>query len=390
MACRGRRAHDDRGSTYVLEAILLTLILLGAAYSVTALRDTGAATVQPREKLEALTNDALIVLDGLREDRGRLMDVYLAEAIHCASATTAAVEGGSCDGVRGANISLKFETYLPDGAGYAYGIGNGIAQRILYRAYLPEGETVTSSRAIVPDWNLTFLAADLSCYEAGMLPAVEAVPIWHARAATPADLNVTVDGVNATASKDVDGVWRATFANATPSAGVIHADANATDATYPGATAYGTCDLGGDGPALREAWGSATFAPAAATAGAGGTASIAYDVGSLAGVAGATVEWVNVSVFAPVPPHETAADAYARVAHAMTALDHAGSYEWNVPPDTLFGLHPLLLTASVKTANGGVVELHRVGLIDVALPTGEVPIDPPYRVFLQAWFPDWR
>lgn len=391
MAWRPCSRPTDAASTHVLEAMILASILFGAAYSVTVMRDGSGVTARPREKLEALAEDALIVLEGLSEARGTFLELFLTEGYHCSIELQTAVDAEACLGVRSANLSLKIESYLPDGAGYAYGVGNGVAQRVLYRSYLPEGETVVASRALVPDWNLTFMAPEMSCYEAGMDVTILSVPLWHGALATPLELNHTASGApNATAAEDGDsGVWRATLPAASRgAAATVVADANATDGTYPGATEYASCDLAGTGAALVAALRASTF-DVTAVAPVGGVATITFDLTGLGAVAGIAPLFANVTFFDPVPPHGPNPDAYVPLATVALPALTDGTLAWTVPPESLYGAHPALLTVTARVPSGALVELHRIEILQVALPSGEVPIDPPYRVFLQAWFPDW-
>lgn len=378
----------DEGSVHVLEAVILAMVLLGAAYSVTALRDTGGVTDQPRVKLKALTQDALVVLSGLTDTRGTLLEVFMLESYHCASGI---VPSGHFDCAldRSANMSLKLEHYLPTGAGYTYGISNGVDERILYRSLLPEGETVTASLPFVPDWNVTYLTPQMSCYDLGMDVVTLAVPIWHGMRADPTQLNLTTGAVNTTAALDANGVWRATLPALTrPAAATLYADVTATDGSYPGQTQYGSCDLDGLGPTLLTALAATTF-DVPASVPIGEEVAIQYDLSALQGVAGALITSANVTLYEPLAPHGQRADAYVPL--GVATLDEIdGTTSWRVPTWSLYGAHPATLSVRVVAPSGAVVDLHRVDVIDVALPTGQVPIDAPYRVFLQAWFPDWR
>lgn len=377
----------DEGTTHVLEAIILSIVLLGAAYGVASMREEGGVISQPRAKLAVLTEDALLVLEGLREERGRLLDLFLVEAYHCIAQTVE--DAPHCEGTRSANISLKIESYLPAGAGYSFGIGNGVAQKALYTSYLPEGETVTASRAIVPDWNMTFLSTELSCYDLTTSVGVYALPIWHGGAAEPALLNFTATAYNVTAAVFQDEIWNATFHVPRLPADLITTFANGTDGTYPGATSYSFCDLGGMGTSLLAARNATVVTHAAEPARVGSTSSFAYDLGALHDLPGVTVLTANVTLFEPLAPNGVYPDSYIPVV-VVPIMDRDGTATWSVPANSLYGLHPALLSAKVRLANGVVLDVHKLDSVAIALPTGEVPIDPPYRVYLQAWFPDWR
>ncbi|HEX2021848.1 MAG TPA: hypothetical protein VHH36_03995 [Candidatus Thermoplasmatota archaeon] len=386
---RSRRARDE-ASVHVLEAVLLGMILLGAAYGVASTRDTGGHQARPRVSLEALAQDALVVLAGLNESRGTLLETYLAEALHCAQDPSPSAS--DCDGVRSENLSLKLQSYLPPGAGYMYAISNGVQERVLYRSTLPGGETVTASTTLSPNWNTTFLQTELSCYEASMDVNLTSIPLWHGAVSVPKYVNATFGAKNASGLRVADDAWNITLPAATrAAAGMVVANvtpAAARNASFPGATSYGSCSLGGLGPALVAGLRLGSFAPVAASAPVTGEARFAYDLSALAAVPGATLISANLTVYEAVPPVIGAPGAYVPYAVVPLPAGASGVATWSVPGDALYGAHPVVLSARLQV---GSVELdaRRVAVLQVALPTGEVPIDAPYRAVLQVWFPDW-
>lgn len=383
--------HRDDGSTHVLEAIILALILLGAAYSVTTLRANSVENGRPRAHLERVAHDAMVILSGLQDANGSLLDAYLQEAFHCAADPVPSET--SCDGTRSANLSLKIESYLPAGAGYAIGLDNGVANQDLYRSVLAPGETVSATFTYVPSWNFTFLVPELSCYEAGMDANVTAVPLRRgALAPVPAfALKGGADKAATTEASSAPGLWNASFAAADVAGlGVVRAQASDRFGMLPGAVSLSTCDLGGLGGALVDALHAAPFAPAADVVAVGGQVSFASDLRDLLALTGATLVEANVTLYEPIPPRGTEPDTYlpAHVLDLGTAAE--GAALWDVPPSARLGAHPVVLRAALALPNGGEVEVRRVDTIQVALPDGTVPIAPPYRAVLQVWFSDWR
>ena len=167
--------RDDSANLFVLESIIIAMIILGAAFAVSSLPSSSLENVRPRAELERLSRDALSVLAGLDDGNGtRLLDVYLLEAIHCAR--DAVPSTLDCQGRRSKNLSIKVESYLPVGAGYAVGLGNGVAMQDVYRAPVPQGEAVSASRSFSPEWNTSFSYTDFSCYPADADVRVTLIP----------------------------------------------------------------------------------------------------------------------------------------------------------------------------------------------------------------------
>lgn len=381
----GRGSDGDVASTHVLEAVILALILLGAAYSVSTMQAAGDEQVRPRVSLQAIAEDTLVVLEGLADDRGSLLGLYVQDGFHCAyDVVPSALD---CDGTRSANMSLKLQTYLPTGSGYAYGLSNGVTTRILYRSAVPEGETVSASRTFVPDWNMTFLQSELSCYDAAPDVNLTATPIWHGMVATPEHVNVTVGTLAGNGTRLEDGAWNVSLPAATrPASGTILANVTSDDGSFPGAASYGSCDLVGTSAVVAALRAASFSVPTSAPV--GGTAVFTFDITSLASVAGLTVASVNATVYAPLAPRGVEPDTYVPV--GVVAMDGtAGTATWSVPAENLYGAHPVKLTVRIQVGTV-TLDAYRVAILQVALPTGEVPIDPPYRAVVQAWFPDWR
>lgn len=389
-----RRRSRDGGSLHVLEAILIAFILMGGAYAVVAMRGPTVEPERPRQNLGRLAHDALVVLDGIEEERGTLLDLYLVEAMQCASV---APPSDGCDGRRSRNLSVKLDNYLPRGAGYGVALDNGVAPRDIYRSVLPAAETIAADLPYAPTWNLTFVLPELSCYEPGMDVNVTLAPLWraaHAKqtAATSVRADYGASQVNATPGHS-SGTWNATLPAATrPAAASVVANVTGHRDPFPGAAAYASCDLGGDGPALVAALRATPFSLSHVTAPLGARVSFEADVAALAATPDITVTGASITVYDPLPPHGSAPDTYTPAATLEIApADLAAGVAraaWEIPESSLYGVHPVVLTFRLDT-DGNSVEARRLGFVTVALPSGIVPIDPPYRAVLQAWFPEW-
>lgn len=376
----------DDGNMLVLEAMLISLILLGAAYGVQTLQGTRATEQErPRQQLTKLATDALVLLEGL-DLNGSLLDVYVAEAHHCARDTSPAAT--DCDIRRPRNLSFRLDSYLPTGAGYQVSLGNGVGDRILYTSPYPRGEAVATSLTYTPSWNHTFVAPELSCYEAGMDVNVSMLPLLRGRTTNATWANVTVgatewSGIAAHAPR----WWNVTLPAATrPVSGTI--EANVTGRAWlNGSTTYASCSMGGIGSSIVTAMRQASFAPTATSVPLGQEVGFTADLVALGALPGVSIASVNVSLYEPLPPR-VAPNTWSRAAVLDTSGTTTRTATWEVPSDSLYGTHVAVMSIALDVGATRVVA-HKLTTVDVALPSGHVPIDPPYRAVLQAWFPEW-
>lgn len=380
----------DQGNMYVLEGIIISMILLGAAYAVQSLDSSSLENVRPRAEIGRLIDDALTVLAGLDDGSGtRLLDRYLLEAMHCAYDETPSTT--DCELRRSKNLSIKLDSYLPLGGGYSIALGNGAAVREIYRSPLPQGEAVGASRNFGPEWNTTFLFTEMSCYPAGTDVNATLIPIAHGNLTYARWANLTIGGVeyegeNASSAR----WWNATLAAGTrPVAGNVAANVTGNDSLH-GLTQYAECDHGGLTTQLHDQLKLATFRASASKVSVGGTLGFEADLTPLAAIAGVTIGASNVTLFEPLPNRSAGPDTWIRAADAvpMTGAVGARSATYHAPTYALYGAHPALLRVSA-TIGTTTFELRRAMVVDVALHTGEVPIDPPYRASLQGWLADW-
>lgn len=386
--------RGDHAHLQVLEAILVTLVMLGAAYAVVTLRVPASETDRTRERLEQTARDALTVLAGLSEANGSMLDLGVTESIHCDR--DGASPGVACHGNRSSNLSFRLESYLPKGAGYALLLGNGVGERELFRQGVPSGEAVSASFSYLPDWNLTFVVPELSCYEPSMDVNLTMVAVRHGAVASLSSAGVRADNgaVAAAVPAYRDGWWNATLDDlARPSAGVAAAEVVGKRGTYWGAASYQSCNLGGLGPLVRTGLLNSRLTVATPTVPIGSEARFDVDLSALASVPGVVVSAANVTVYEAIPARGNLSDGWAAAALLDLPSGGSGIARWSVPSDALYGAHLVVVRAGLVIDVAGTpvgVEARIPALVHVALASGTVPVESPYRAVVQAWFPDWR
>ena len=377
----------DDANLFVLEATMISLILLGAAYAVQSLGAPSVEEERPRVELGRLVDDAISVLAGLDNGNGTVLDLYVAEALHCAADDEPSLD--DCDGRRGQNLSLKIESYLPLGAGYAVGLGNGGAVREIYRSPLPRGESVSSSQSFAPNWSLAFTYTELSCYDAGTDVHAAIIPISRAARSWTQKANLSADGAETVAVRADDALqWQVTLPSATRPASATLVATVTGNVSYPGSTTYGACALGGMTDSLREALAAAPFTASAPSVPITSSITFTADLAGIDALPGVSLREANVTLVEPVPPRADLPDSWIRADRLTLAGTSARTATWTPPSTALYGAHVAYLRAGIDV-NGVELELRKALVVDVALPTGEIPFDPPYRATLQAWLPDW-
>lgn len=363
--------------------MLVTLVLLGAAYAAVNLKAPTATADRGRDRLQSIASDSLVLLAGLNNSNGTLLDVGLTESIHCLANETAA--GSMCaTNNRSSTLTFRLESYLPTGIHYAFYLDNGVEERILYRKGVPDGEVVAASHSFVPNWNLTFITTELSCYEATQDVNATLYGIRHGSL-----VNLTSATVNGVAAvRAANGTWNATF----PSVSRLAADtltpvAIGKWASFPGTTSYDSCNLGGNGAAIVTALRATQLDIATPNVSLGSIAQFSANLAGLAAVPGVTLGASNLTIYEPVTPRN-ASDGYA-VAAIFPLAGSTPSANWSVPMSSIYGTHPVVLRAPLSV-NGATVEARLSGMVNVTLASGAAAIEAPYRATLQAWFPDWR
>jgi hypothetical protein len=362
----------DQGNLQVVEAMMVAMLLLGAAYGVLTFSLPTSQADRTRGELGRIVSDGLTVLAGLKGERGSELDAGILDAM----------QGNN------SNLTLKLGSYLPSGVAYAVLLDNGAQQRDVVRAAVPPGEAVTSTVGFSPDWNLTFVTTELSCYDAGMAVNATLLPIVHGTVVNASSGGGKIDGtpVAGERSAALPGAWNLTLTSP-PATGTITASMTARSATVPGSASYASCNLGGPaaGAAIVTALRSATVT--AGTAPVGGTLMFDVDTTGLLGVA--TMTGASLWVYEPLPAVGGAPDGYAAAAVLPVTPGVTASVPWDVPSTSLYGAYPVVLRVNL-TAAGSPVQARVLTFAQVALPSGVVPIEPTYRIALQAWFRDWR
>lgn len=375
----------DSANMYVLEAIIISMVLLGAAYAVSTLQDSSIENARPRAELGRTVSDALKVLAGLDDGNGtKLLDLYLLEALHCGVDDVPSPT--DCQGRRSKNLTVKLDNYLPLGSGYAISLGNGVTSRTIYESPLPEGEAVSASIVFEPEWNTSFVFTEFSCYPAGVDVNATIIPLDRARTTWARWGNVTIGAAETEGKRAYETHWwNVTVPAATrPATGVVNANVT-SNATLRGSTAYGVCDHGGLTTQLRDALKATEFGPAASSVPVNAPVDFVADLDALVAT-GVTINGATVTVYEPLPTYSNGPDTWIEAGPPVTLTGGAGT--WTAPTESLYGKHPALLRVSL-TVGSNTFELRRASLVDVALPTGEVPIHPPYRAVVRAWLADW-
>jgi hypothetical protein len=305
-----------------------------------------------------------------------------------------------CSGNTSASLTFRLANYLPVGSGYALLIDNGVRSRELYRSSLPATEIVSSSMSLVPDWNLTFALSELSCYETGMDVNVTMLAVRHGAVANLSMVwvNASAGGPwNATRSTTMPDWWNASLSSSTrPASGDVTINATGKRGTYPGGTSYASCDLDGQGARIRDALRGSTLTMGNEdnTTAIGGVAGFHVDLTPLATATNVTLLSSSLSVYEPLAPRPNEPDAYAPTVVFALGNGLTPEVNWTVPLASIYGVHPVVVRATVNvTMQSGpatTVEARLVGSVTLALPSGTVPVESPYRAVLQAWLPDWR
>lgn len=378
----------DHGNLYVLEAVLIAFLLVGSAYAVTTLRRSSSENVRPREGLERLGSDALTVLDGLTDGNGSFLETAFLDSMHCAR--DAVPSATDCQGARPANLTLKMGTYLPAGAGWSLQLGNGVDARVVHETGTPRGEATSSSIAYTPQWNTTFVLPELSCYPAGAAANVSMLPLFRSRPFNLTSLNLSYGGATEReAERAPDGWWNATIpAGARAATAILKANATGRGAPFNGSTSLGTCETGGTEAAIVTALRASTFTADASVVPIGASATLRAALSPLVGVAGATLTGAEVLVYEPVTARPQN-DTWLLAARLPMPAGSNPSVAWSTSSESLYGSHVAVLRVNLTVGSHAVVA-HRATIVDVALPTGQVPYDPIYRAHLQTWMVDWR
>ncbi len=388
------RTHrgPDQGNLVALEGVLAALIMLSAVYAVTILRDDA---VNPgsnaRTGMAMAARDALVVLSGLSEDRGDLLSVYLAETFECAQGANPSAT--LCEGGRPSNFTHRLESYLAAGTAYRISIENGLEPRALYATWEPGGERVSAERLFAPDWNVTFVTTDISCHDVKLSVNVTAVSIWHGEPADVQSMNVEWSGGSvAGVASPQPHLWNATL----PAAAIgsdLHARVVATEGPMAGTAGSALCDLAPRSWDLRRGL-NMSHVSAPSVAPIGREAVLTYDFSAIkTKVSDAKIMAVKAIIYEPVPGRPEVAGAFVVAGTVDLPTAWTGTSSWRVPADSLFGMHPVVFVASldIPTAAGkALIDVRLVTTTQVALPSGIVPIETPYRAVLEAWLPDWR
>lgn len=393
-----RLRRDDQANIIAFEGVLVALILLGAIFMALGSSQPATDPTGGKREFETMAQDALVVMYGLKEPRGRVLDVSLAETMDCAAGENP--PASLCVGSRPNNLSHRIEGYLPPGAGYSIALDNGVDARTLYASGPRTGERLSAYHTFNPDWNLTFTTTDLSCHDPTMKVNVSLAPISRGQTPPIRSIQAEADGV-AFAASDLDtprGVWNATLP-VDHVGSTIRGVAENARGSFFGTAGSDVCTLGASGWLLRDGLNQSTawagLDDANDVVPVGKQLQVGYDFESvLDHVPGASVTYQRATIYEPVPGRtgEPGGFVIAQTLDLVSDAEATGGGSWSVPTSSLFGVHPVVVRVGFEVPVGVdvvEVELRMLRIVEFAHPSGIVPIEAPYRAVLEVWLPDW-
>lgn len=185
--------RNDSGATHVLEAVLVTMCLLGGVIFVVTFNYPTVPNAKPAARLETETSDILGLLAEKEIDAPQYGNRTLSKLI------AEALQGNT------GNLTAEMQKLLAPGVRYNLYISNGYGEPFpIYESYVPSGETVSSVRPFDPRWSYVFLTTDMDNYDAASdIPmSVYAVPLYNGNVVEAGGAPV---GVLATGSKENGG-----------------------------------------------------------------------------------------------------------------------------------------------------------------------------------------
>lgn len=356
----------------VIEAFLCAALILGASAYVATRPAQGPSSVD--DALDGAATDALGALAGaLTSDGEPLFAPLLRHALAC----SAAADPAACMDARPLAVDARLRTYLPPGASFDLALSNGVSALPLRPASAWHGPSSSASVLHAPEDVVGLVVPDLSCQSPSSTLLAEAVFLRAGRAQTSGSVLLDAPSGTVETARSAD-VWRAEIPAGD---GVVLARRGSAEAQAD----LATCDLGALADALPPAIAASGLDTTAATAEIipGREAVIAYDLAALEGLGGVSVERVRLEIH---PPLATSGPLWTLDAGAAAT----GEVAWTVPDAAPYGCYPVVLRADLALDQppGAQVEARKVGLLCVRLPTGELPVEPLYRIELRAWFPE--
>lgn len=187
LSSRGRRTRnrraprrgEDAGNTHVLEAVIVTSIMLSAVVFVVTYDQPASGAADARTGLGTKAEDALAILYDTPVDSKFGEDALSAFIAECMN--------DSCD-----NLTARLDKLVPTGASYALYVSNGYSTYPVIVEREPLGEAASASQAFEPRWSSTFLATATESVASDDPLLVYALPIYHSNVVTPGGSQILV------------------------------------------------------------------------------------------------------------------------------------------------------------------------------------------------------
>ncbi|HUR67901.1 MAG TPA: hypothetical protein VM370_01540 [Candidatus Thermoplasmatota archaeon] len=165
----GLREGRDGGSTAVLEAIVMTTIMLGSIAFVVTFDAPANTTSSSRAALEQRVRDVLAILNDTPVAGSSLGTNELSVALlQCLQ--------NDCG-----QLASDLDDLMPEGSRYALYLSTGSGLYPIYAPREPQGEAVTARRLIEPAWSYQFMSTSQTIYNPLEDPmVVHALPVYSA------------------------------------------------------------------------------------------------------------------------------------------------------------------------------------------------------------------
>lgn len=176
---RAPRRGEDAGNTHVLEAVIVTSIMLSAVVFVVTYDQPASGAADARTGLGTKAEDALAILYDTPVDSKFGEDALSAYIAECMNV--------SCD-----NLTARLDKLVPVGASYALYVSNGYSTYPVIVEREPAGEAASATQAFEPRWSSTFLATATESVSDDDPLLVYALPIYHSNVVSPGGSQILV------------------------------------------------------------------------------------------------------------------------------------------------------------------------------------------------------
>lgn len=413
-----RRGRDD-AQIFVLEAILVSALLLGVASYLALAPRPGQATEEIGAQSADLAHDVLQVLAGRPAS-----DTTYESALH--EYVTNAILGDPSD------LTDFMNRTLPEGADWGIYLDNGEDLDALYETGTPTGEVMSENIVFYPDWNYALVFATMDrqpgaavttgsvctpppivvCTPTTTAGAVgtmkiKVVPVKHTyidRTATGSVLFDNGKSFPLTAGADYILTTGAIVPESPTNANGFDVpyDLSSSSAYASSITAYAPSSpkVYGVNTTLPYQTRSATvyrvhptyavdatlqtFLDAQPRATAkessykpGEKASVDYDFAGIPLATGWSVQSREVVVYGPVLGNQLKTE---------TLPGLSGTWDWDLPRNLLYGTYTIEVRINLISSGGIAQTVHDVTAFDVLRKGVDEPVPPVYRAVVAVWF----